>query len=192
MNKIWNGKIKGLLGAFCIAISIAIDKMADKIATFLFSKNISSCGKNVRVMRGVFYRDPKHIICGEGVIIGYNTSFTSEYLGDYILKIDNNVSIGNNCSIDFSGGVMVMSSAHIAHNVQIITHDHKYDYRNKPIAKPLIIGDNAFIGSRSIILHNCNNIGKNSVIGTGSVVTTDVPDKAIVAGNPARIIKFIE
>ena len=49
----------------------------------------------------------------------------------------------------------------------------------------------SFIGSRCIILHNCNYIGKNAVIGTGSVVTKDVPDNTIVVGNPAKIIKYI-
>lgn len=81
--------------------------------------------------------------------------------------------------------------AHIAHQVQITTHDHGYDYRNEPIGKALEIGKAAFIGSRSTILFNCNRIGKNAVIGTGSVVTKDVPDNAIVAGNPARVIKFV-
>ena len=72
----------------------------------------------------------------------------------------------------------------------ITTHDHGYDYRNKPTGKSLEIGENAFIGAKSVILFNCNRIGNNAVVGTGSVVTKDVPDNAIVAGNPARIIKY--
>ena len=52
------------------------------------------------------------------------------------------------------------------------------------------IGENAFIGAKSVILYNCNRIGKNTVIGVGSIVTKDVPDNAIVAGNPAKIIKY--
>lgn len=81
--------------------------------------------------------------------------------------------------------------AHIAHNVLISTHDHGYDYRNTPIGKSLEIGEGAFIGSRSVILHNCSRIGKNAVVGTGSIVTKDVSDNAIVAGNPARVIKYV-
>lgn len=81
--------------------------------------------------------------------------------------------------------------AHIAHHVLISTHDHGYDYRSTPIGKSLEIGEGAFVGSRSVILHNCNSIGKNAVVGTGSVVTKDVPDNAIVAGNPARVLKIL-
>lgn len=76
------------------------------------------------------------------------------------------------------------------HGKNIIMH-HGFDYRNKPVGKALEIGEYAFIGSKSIIVHNCNYIGKHAVIGSGSVVTKDVPDFAVVAGNPARIIKYI-
>ena len=55
---------------------------------------------------------------------------------------------------------------HIAHQILILTHDHGYDYRNIPI-------------------------GKNAVVGIGSVVTKEVPDYAIVAGNPAKILRYI-
>ena len=107
------------------------------------------------------------------------------------MLIRQGVSIGDDCKIDFSGGVTIGKQAHVAHHVQITTHDHGYDYRNQPIGKALEIGEGAFIGSHSVILHNCNRIGKNAVIGTGSIVTKDVPDDAIVAGNPSRIIKYV-
>lgn len=53
------------------------------------------------------------------------------------------------------------------------------------------IGDNVYIGAGSLIM-NPVNIGNNVIIGAGSVVTKDIPDNAVVAGNPARIIKFKE
>ena len=52
---------------------------------------------------------------------------------------------------------------------------------------PVVIKDNAVIGGRSIILYNVT-IGKNALVAAGGVVTKDVPDFAIVGGNPAKII----
>jgi acetyltransferase-like isoleucine patch superfamily enzyme len=55
---------------------------------------------------------------------------------------------------------------------------------------PLVISDDAWIGANSIILPGCRRIGRGAVIGAGSVVTKDIPDYAIAAGNPARVLRF--
>lgn len=55
---------------------------------------------------------------------------------------------------------------------------------------PLEIGQDVWIGARAIILPGCKRIGAHSIIGAGSVVTHDVPDYAIVGGNPAKIIRM--
>lgn len=54
----------------------------------------------------------------------------------------------------------------------------------------LEIKDDVWIGTRAIILGNVRTIGTGAIIGAGSVVTKPVPDYAIVAGNPARIIRY--
>ncbi len=53
-----------------------------------------------------------------------------------------------------------------------------------------VIGDDAWIGAGAIILPGCNAIGRGSVVGAGSVITSDVPEFAVVAGNPARVLRF--
>lgn len=55
---------------------------------------------------------------------------------------------------------------------------------------PLEIGFDVRIGARVIVLPGCTRIGAHSIIGAGSVVTKDVPDYAIVGGNPAKIIRM--
>lgn len=55
---------------------------------------------------------------------------------------------------------------------------------------PIHVGDDVWIGGNSVILPGIT-IGNNSVVGAGSVVTKDVPEDVVVAGNPAKVIKNI-
>lgn len=191
-SRYWNGKPSGIFSAICLGLSLAFKKIVSVITTYLFIFNLKKHGKHIQVLSGIVYRCPSKITVSDDCVIGHSTSLVTELNengGEFFMGPHS--SIGRDCRIDFSGGIWMGNSAHIAHEVMISTHDHGYDYRNPPIGKPLTIGDFAFIGSRSIILHNCNRIGTHAVVGTGSVVTKDVPDYAIVAGNPAKIISFV-
>lgn len=54
---------------------------------------------------------------------------------------------------------------------------------------PIVIGENTFVGMNCIILKG-TTIGKNCIIGAGSVVHGSYPDNCVIAGNPAKIIKY--
>ncbi len=73
---------------------------------------------------------------------------------------------------------------------------HNHDRTDIPMghqgsttSTPLHIAGDVWIGARAIILPGCRRIGHGAIIGAGAVVTKDVPDWAVVGGNPARIIK---
>lgn len=191
MNKVWNGKILGIISAFIIVSRILLNRIRVFISSFFYKANIGRCGKNVLIMNGFRFRNPKTIHIENNVIISKNVTLSNGEINTGKIILKNGASIDHSCYIDYSGGIIINKFAHIAFGVYISTHDHGFDYRNKPVGKALEIGEYAFIGSKSIIVHNCNYIGKHAVIGSGSVVTKDVPDYAVVAGNPARIIKYI-
>lgn len=80
-------------------------------------------------------------------------------------------------------------------DVVIFTTDHIFSDTSRPMmdqgmaaAKPVTIGDDVWIGQRALILPGVS-IGTGAIVAAGAVVTRDVPPFAVVAGNPARIIK---
>lgn len=94
--------------------------------------------------------------------------------------------------IEFGDEVVISSG------VQILTHDHQFHKKNwrdlNEIhhSEPTIIDDYAFIGINAIILPTCKKVGRYSVVAAGSVVTKNIPDYEIWAGNPAQKIGDVE
>ena len=97
--------------------------------------------------------------------------------------------INENVTITCAKQIIIGKNAHIAREAVIRDYDGHYiedvAYRT---SKPVIIGDNVWIGYRAMILKGVT-IGDNSVVAANSVVTKDVPANSIVAGNPAKVIK---
>ena len=62
---------------------------------------------------------------------------------------------------------------------------------NYVYARPITVGNNVWFGGNCVVLSGVT-IGNNVVVGAGSVVTKDIPDNAVVAGNPAKIIRYID
>lgn len=91
--------------------------------------------------------------------------------------------------------IQVGSGVMIAANCAFYSYDHgmapELPVRQQPLCSrgPIVVSDEAWIGTGSIVLSGVS-IGTGAVVGAGSVVTRDVPAGAIVAGNPARIIKM--
>lgn len=115
-----------------------------------------------------------------------------------------NIKVGNNLQANF--GLVILDCAPvtigdnclIAPNVHIYAATHPIDVKHRQdnddyyeLAKPVTIGDNVWIGGQSTICPGVT-IGDNVVIGAGSVVTRDVPSNVVVAGNPAKIIRYME
>mgnify|MGYP001131218234 FL=1 len=131
-----------------------------------------------------------------GCEIGDNTK-----IGTFV-EIQKNAKIGKNCKISthtfICEGVTIEDNVFIGHNVTFI--NDKYPRAINPDGSmqteadwkvvPTLVKKGASIGSSATILCGVT-IGENAIVGAGSVVTKDVPDNAIVAGVPAKIIKML-
>lgn len=116
-----------------------------------------------------------------GICIGYNT-----YIGENnnLRAADGIIKIGNNCLI--SQGVTIVTSNHKIEKNKLIIEQEWESKKGE-----VYIEDDVWIGANAVVLPDVT-IHKGAVIAAGAIVTKDVPEYAIVAGNPARIIKYRE
>lgn len=118
-----------------------------------------------------------------GCKIGINTHFHDPKNTFIDINRLNYIEIGDNCNITM--------------NTIILAHDYSYKvlrnvYHDMPQKSGITsIGNNVFIGMNSIILMG-SNIGNNVIIGAGAVVSGNIPDNCVVAGNPAKVICTLE
>lgn len=104
------------------------------------------------------------------------------------------------CTIYSMDSITIGRNTDIGSGCKIIDNDFhpvELEYRHKGLNEeytrraPIEIGDDCFIGMNSIILKG-TKLGNNVIVGAGSVVHDSFPDNCIIAGNPAKIVKYIE
>lgn len=131
---------------------------------------------------------------GKNVFIHEST----EIYAPELLEIGDYVHIQQGCKLFADGGGITIGEGTIfSHDIQVMARNHVYDgdklqsvpYDCRYINKKVVIGNFCWIGARVTILPGAI-IGDGAVIGAGSVVVHEVPKGAVVAGNPAKIIKY--
>lgn len=128
-------------------------------------------GENLYVIPPVYANcGLTNVHVGRNVVINFNCTFVD----------DGEIFIGDDCMI--GPGCNLATSIH---PISPRLRRHKLQYN-----KPIHIGNNVWFGAGVTVLPGVT-VGDNAIVGAGSVVTKDVPANAIVAGNPARLIRMI-
>jgi len=162
----------------------------------LFKSRCIVAGKNLKLPNGIPLIVGSHlqIYLGDNVSIGRSTIGANKIFDNPILKIGKNTTLGYGSVISVSKEVTIGDDCMIAPNCTIMdSDDHPVNpnkrLKREPITedevKPVLIGNNVWIGSYCTILKGVK-IGDNSIISAHSVITRDVLPNCIYAGNPAR------
>lgn len=139
--------------------------------------------------------------------IGENVAIDTPFYCDHgkNISIGSNVIIGMNCTFVDNAPIVIGDNVMIASNVQLYTAAHPVAAKERFVegwrekgtvffrtyARPIVIEDGAWIGGGVILLPGVT-VGRNSVIGAGSVVTRSIPADCVAVGSPCKVIRTIE
>jgi acetyltransferase-like isoleucine patch superfamily enzyme len=172
---------------------MAGDGLVDALMRKVIWRGVAkSCGRGLEVGSGAGFRHPETFEIGDGVFIGAQAYIQGRYDGRFV--IGDNVWIGPQAFLDardliieeFVGwgpGAKILGSSHtgLPVDVPIIRTDLEI--------KPVRVGAWSDIGTNATILPGVN-IGKGALVGAGAVVVSDVEPFAVVAGVPARFLRW--
>jgi acetyltransferase-like isoleucine patch superfamily enzyme len=137
-----------------------------------------------RRFRLAFYRRVLKFEIGRGSYVFMGARFASRHG----FAMGEDTVLNENCRLDNRGRITIGNHVSISAETTILTADHDVQSpRFTGRERPVTIGDYVFLGTRCMIMPGVT-IGRGAVVGAGSVVTRDVPDYAIVAGIPAKVI----
>lgn len=135
---------------------------------------------------------------GKHCTFQYGVTFIFEHYHVGKLIVGDHVLFARDVDVDITGDLTIGDGVAISEGAKILTHSHDVFHSkndmdliplsNRAYETPLKIGKNVRIGAHAIIMPGVKEIGDNSFISAGAIVTKSVPERVVIAGNPAQVI----
>lgn len=158
------------------------------------ARSFASCGAGTVIHLPVKVEGERGIRLGRGVSVGPGSWLVAHVARGAELVIGDHTAISGHCVLAAAQRVTIGASVLIARGVLIVDHNHGRTPTGVPIRDsglsqiaPVSIGDGSWLGQNVVVLPGVT-IGAGAVVGANSVVREDVPDGALAAGIPARLI----
>jgi acetyltransferase-like isoleucine patch superfamily enzyme len=161
--------------------------------TGLFERSqLRRCPDSVVLEPGALIFHPENVSLDEDVYVGHYAILKGYYQNE--LRIGAGSWIGQAAFLHAAGGITVGSRVGVGPHVKILTSTHDEPGRDRPIMDgalrfaPVVLEDGCDVGIGAVILPGVT-VGRGAQVGAGAVVTGDVAPFAVVAGNPARVLR---
>jgi acetyltransferase-like isoleucine patch superfamily enzyme len=158
-----------------------------RLSTRVWRSALAELGAGSLIQTGVQIERPRRVRVGRRCLVTAGAVVSTETEAGE-LRLADGVQINAGARLDHSGGLTLLEGALVSEGATLMTHSHGQDPHSAPIALPLTVGRDVWIGAHAIVLPGVESIGDGAVVGAGAVVTRAVAPDAVVAGNPARVI----
>ena len=181
----------------------------------LYPLILGRVGRNVAFGANIVVRHPRKILIGDNVVIDDNCCLDAKGTTNNGIELANGVFLGRNTILSCKNGDIVLDEdANVGFNVEVFSAarvrvgkrvliaaytylvggDHLYDRTDIPVlaqgrtARGIEVDDNAWLGAH-VVVTDGSRVGRDAIVGAGSVVIGEIPDFHIAAGTPARVIR---
>jgi len=177
----------GYIKTFCIAMVYFLNYL-------YWSLFLKRFGLGSYIAPGVKILNKKRVSIGRMFRVYHNSFFCVGRTGRIIIGNNGHIGVGSYLNAT-KARIIIGNNVSIAPKTQIYSYSNLSIKNNKLVGehdfKDVIIGDNVWVGAGAIILSGVR-VGNGSVIGAGAVVRDNVPEKTVVVGVPARVIKKLK
>jgi len=155
-------------------------------------EDLRACGDGVIIEPGAIILHPENVTLGDRVYVGHYAVINGYHVGRVLVGAG--TWIGQHCLLHGAGGLVLDAEVGVGPGCRILTSTHADPGPDAPIMSgalvlaPVTIGEGSDLGCNAVILPGVT-IGRGVQVGAGAVVREDVPDFAVAAGVPARVVR---